>query len=438
MIGLKPTGQDLITFTIELLHQRTRSWLLQAGACGMNVFALQRCDGLEGIFSNWITGQVVQGAKPSNRVVKNVSQRDAADEMLRSVECIALPGLIDLYEMSSGQKAVPPAVIDINSIHGYGEIACGFCAESNEDPCQHMVAACDSLVAPAFADMLFSPDGGQTWTPSVAQPFAAGLDVTAVRMFPISTALIRTLAARETDAGAAQVAWSDDYGATAWNVVTVGATPAEFVVGDGALFVLDQNNIWLCTDQGDVYKSEDKGLTWVEQATAIVASGGAVLNCIYFLDEHFGVAVGVGDVVIYTVDGGINWTTAAVTGSADALSAVIVHSRARWSITTATGHYYMTFDGGLTYTQLSNFDGANTGSITNLKFMNDLVGFMSHTIAAVGYMLRTIDGGYSWNRIPGTNGPAGFDAIHPCGDNQCFAAGPDDGTMPVIIEAKAW
>ena len=87
ILGEKPSPPDLISFTIERLHARTASLIDQAN-CPFTVFALQRCEGNEGIFANWITGQVVHKAHLVNDTVSNISQRDSSDEMLRSYEVV--------------------------------------------------------------------------------------------------------------------------------------------------------------------------------------------------------------------------------------------------------------------------------------------------------------------------------------------------------------
>ena len=56
-----------------------------------------------------------------------------------------------------------------------------------------------------------------------------------------------------------------------------------------------------------VYFSDDGCLTWTDQ-NALAASGAGALNSIHFYDANVGVAGGVGPVVIYTIDGGENWT----------------------------------------------------------------------------------------------------------------------------------
>jgi photosystem II stability/assembly factor-like uncharacterized protein len=86
---------------------------------------------------------------------------------------------------------------------------------------------------------------------------------------------------------------------------------------------------------------------------------------------------------------------------------------------------------------MTQFTGTGTGDIEGIAFLNELDGYAAHTDGgAVGRVLRTIDGGYSWIRVDGTAfASAGFKAVYPCSVNHVFAVGDDDGTRAIIAEA---
>ena len=104
--------------------------------------------------------------------------------------------------------------------------------------------------------MWLTSDKGATWanaTGLVPSPFAGG-DIMAGVCFPVGKDTTRLLVASGPKAGSAQIAYSDDDGAT-WSTVTVGSTAWEGASGAGALFALDWTHIWFATDHGNVYFS---------------------------------------------------------------------------------------------------------------------------------------------------------------------------------------
>jgi photosystem II stability/assembly factor-like uncharacterized protein len=96
----------------------------------------------------------------------------------------------------------------------------------------------------------------------------------------------------------------------------------------------------------------------------------------------------------------------------------------------------MTYDGGVTWTTLTGFDGAGAGNCKSLSFVDASNGFMIHqTAGVVGRILRTINGGYSWQLVPPTYPAAGLNEVLACEVNHVFAVGDDDGAAAVIVEA---
>ena len=85
----------------------------------------------------------------------------------------------------------------------------------------------------------------------------------------------------------------------------------------------------------------------------------------------------------------------------------------------------------MTWTERS-VSGITTGTITDIQFANDMIGFFIHnTSGPVGRIYRTINGGYSWQAQELVTN-AGLNASSVIGDNQVFAVGEASGGTAVI------
>ena len=439
LIQSKRTAPDMLSFTVENLLKPAATYLerMKLEACGFTFFATQFCGERKlGVFGSWERAEAIDDVSVTGSPMGAMLQRDAQDEIVHSHELTGLPPRHDWWEIQSSAEthAVPE---DANSMAVAALVACGSGCGPQTLSCDELAVVFDASGA-AAAEIAYTTDGGNVWTVPGNLPFPGiDEDIVTVRCFQVGNDTVRTLCVRGTDAGQPlNASYSDDRGVTAWNAVALGATAAEAALFDQSLFVFDENNIWVCTGGGRVYFSSDAGLTFASQGDALVASGGAALNGVYFADENVGWAVGAGDVMIYTLDGGLTWSTAGVTTSGDDILTVRVFSRYRIIVGTDEGNFYQTQDGGTNWTLSTNFTLGGTGDIENLKFVNDHEGYAAHTVVAgTGYLLRTIDGGYSWQRVTGTTGVAGLNAVLPCESNHVFAAGDDDGTIGVILHA---
>lgn len=436
IIGSKQTAPDLIDYTIDGLVSKTANWLdyLAERGCDFSVFVLYGCNKI-GVFDNDPdVGYVMQGNIITGEDVSNVRQQDAADELIESRDISAIPPRIKVWEIVVSQKTTTETE-DANTITAEPDNCDEACGEVVAVG-QNLVVGCDAVGA-GTANVLRSTDFGESWAATATDPFAADENIVSIRAFAIDGSTIRYLAVRDGDvADNLEVAYSDDYGAT-WTNADVGVTNNEAGVKDTSMFVLDATHIWICTDDGRVFFSSNGGVTWTDQASALTASGANSLNAVHFLNEYIGFAVGDTDTVIYTLDGGRNWTAGTATGGGNNLLAVHVFDQYRILVGEDGGDTYMTYDGGTNWTLLQNFTGAGTGTVDDFKFISNLVGFMVHTDAATdGRILRTIDGGYSWTRLSGyVASTAGLNAVLSLSANYAVAVGDDDATSAVIAAA---
>ena len=223
-------------------------------------------------------------------------------------------------------------------------------------------------------------DGGATWTATTTDPFGTAQVVNGLVCFPISATATRLVAGLGTTVGGApaKVNYSDDGGVTWATAVSVGSTNAQFLPSPHSMFAYDAGNMWVGTSGGYIYKSTDGAKTWTTQNAGTVTTGN--INSIHFVSDRVGWASAAADVIARTLDGGSTWSQVAVTGASASITKVFgLDSQRAWAAT-ANGRLYKTLDAGVTWTQ-SRFSGDNAGSVTDIKFINSLVGYITHNSA---------------------------------------------------------
>src|ERR1019366_8117947 len=152
-------------------------------------------------------------------------------------------------------------------------------------------------------------------------------------------------------------------------------------------------------------------------------AGGATtsnLNAISAADQDNIMAVGDSNAVVVTTDGGVVWANIAGPVVGVQLLACYMQSPNKWWIGAANGSLYYTINGGITWARKA-FPGSGSGTITDIKFVTDNVGYLAHsTPTPKGRILRTIDGGFSWYVLPENKGSMpsnnGFLSIAVCAD----------------------
>jgi len=435
-----PSG--LPSFTLTPLVQQAANWLELVKAakprCPVNLlFTTALCEPY-GVFSNRSRAWVYRSAIITDHQVTNPMQR-SADGVLEQPFSITT----DLYR-TDHWPMVFSRIATVGDAALNSVTACpGACAGA----CGSLVPGCTNLwmsadtVAAAIPDVVWSADGGATFT-SPASGFAATESVMATQCIQLDSDTSRIVTVRDTAAAAPlEVAYSDDNAAT-WTLVNVGVTNAEAAFGGSSMFFFNPTNGWICTDDGRVFYSADYGVTWTDQTTALAASGAAALHAIHFATALIGYAVGAGDVIIYTLDGGENWAAGTATGSGDSLDTVYVFDAQRVIVGTNNGVstkcVYMTFDQTANWTTIdSGLNALTTDVVKHAVFMPDgMTGFLvKNTAAAGGSLYKSIDGGRNW-RVIASPTNSNLNHIHICSANDVFVVGEVNAATSFIGHAS--
>lgn len=316
--------------------------------------------------------------------------------------------IYDVGPMAFGQTggSLTLTATVVNDICYGTQLDCGNCAVPN-DGTQFLYACCTGGAA-APPKVLYSVDGGATWT-SVSVTAAANAEV----LNTIAVVGTRLVAVSKTAGGATQGGyyWADLNPITgvpgAFTKVTTGfpATASTapndiLVVGSTAYFV---------GDGGYIYKSTD-----ITAGVTVLSAGGATTSNLLKIDGNADLLVttGAASAVLYSNNGGATWSApvATPTSGAHQINCIgVVNNLIWWAGTnsgTNTGRLYYTVDGGNSWTE-KQFSGNGTGTT-----MKDIVVatpeciFFSHSNATpAARIFSSWDGGLSFtNTSPRISG----------------------------------
>jgi photosystem II stability/assembly factor-like uncharacterized protein len=177
-------------------------------------------------------------------------------------------------------------------------------------------------------------------------------------------------------------------------------------------------------------------VTWTAQESGSINTGA--WNGVHFADALVGVVVGAANKIAKTYDGGTSWSE--VTGPSAqagvAANVVRVLDRNRWWVGYANGKLYYTIDAGVNWTQRT-FTGSGVGQVRDIRFRNELQGFMlTNNASPVGVIHMTIDGGYTWEALT-TPTNAGLNQLYIADEWKIFVAGQAQGGTGFIAKGIA-
>jgi photosystem II stability/assembly factor-like uncharacterized protein len=377
-------------------------WLERVkGKCPFALYVNLRCGGRAGTFETWERSYVLQVQKVTSTTRSGLVRKDEDVPAMQTFGIEAEPKVLSFSRLSTLNEPLSDGAA-VNSIKFWNGGTCWDSCGGTLGECDYGVAVTQAISLGFGKVFIISPDNGNTWTVTAADPFAADDHIADVTLVNVGNRLPRIIVANgTTGAGPAEIAYSDDEGAN-WTTVVVGSVNALYGVKRGALFSLSKFDIWYATTGGYIHYSEDGGATWVDQEAASLTSSD--YNYIEFSDPQHGWACGDAGEIVFTVDGGSTWgdSPTVPVGATDFLSLSVLDKNTLWVGSDTTGFAYKTTNGGTTWTQLG-VTSAATDVVQDIMFKDDYFGAAVIATGPGRGTYLTVNGGWTWELYTNDN-----------------------------------
>lgn len=443
-VNISQNTKSQVAFDVVAWKYKSRSWL-QKQLERRYPFPMYFHHTFEGgrvdTFLNFDAGKSLELAYISSKTSANYAkgradENESAEKAEETFTIAAIPS-IEYYKLDSSSDADPDSEVEPAR-----DIAM-YCERHPDGPLGAILETYDQgaivfdRTGAAVMDGIYSADKGLTWTPWTVDPFGISLDVCSVIRVEIDKDTIRTICLRGTaDGGPADIAWSDDDGGTAWNLVAVNNDNASYGVHSGALFALDAKHIWCGLSDGHLSFSDDGGLTWTEQATP-TALANEDIYYVHFVDESYGWIVG-GDpagntaYMAHTKDGGITWTAPAAEPAVECCIWVAVRDSMHVWVGMDGGEVWYSNDWGEAWEQRTGFNFTKCGDGQFVKGSGlhmFICGVKTVGADIIPVVWRSVNGGMDWEEyamdavLAGAIEYQGMNAMQLMGPNQLIAVG---------------
>lgn len=276
----------------------------------------------------------------------------------------------------------------------------------------------DNMLASLGSNLIFSADGGLTWSPvqlpmltaTVAEAFAQGMTV----LMPSQGPLIDRLPEFGGPYAERGLAWSGDGGKT-WSTAVIEGLPLPTTAAFRNLRHVEGNVFSMQDTVGRAYLSSDGGRLWKIAADAApqAPSGypgspwlGEQVMKLAFFDAKRGLKLDATGQLLETADGGRSWAPKTSTGlpaAATNTALRFVNDKTGWMLQ-SDGRLYKSTDGGATW----GSGQAVRGGLSRFDFVDANRGWGAPSDGRG--LVYTRDGGQTWTQAapPQTVGAAGL------------------------------
>jgi hypothetical protein len=293
-IGSTQAPPEPTTTTLGTYIGKVADWI-ETVKCPFPLYVMLRGCGKASQFENWERGMLLQVRNVSGRTRSGLVRISEDVAAMHTFDIEAFPGVIDFFRLTSLDMSP-----DLTALNQLGMLSMRFLDETAcWDGCgQNLYGTEVGYITTRpdtgeFGLVLAAPD----WTPTAANPFLVDQAISDLAIFKVGIDTTRILVVCGTTSvgNPMKVAYSDD-GGTTWIGKNVGATNGEFAVKKGALFAFGKYDIYLVSNLGRIYKSEDGGETWEVKENATITTDE--YYAVHFVNPNVGYAVGAGGLVV--------------------------------------------------------------------------------------------------------------------------------------------
>lgn len=344
------------------------------------------CADLSNFLSGWtdkvkIFGEGIVGS------INNGNQGDwNAENLIIGQVPLSLKRIYEIGKMGFGRVADSDILTEIVDI-AYGGVArCGDCGGQN-DGTQWMYAVEKRISSSAgdAADVLYSVDGGLTWTVVVI----TGMGVTVDPSF-IDVVGDKLVVGSNAEDAYYYATINQTTGAIGTFTKVITGFVSTF--GPTDIFVANANEVYFSADGGYVYKSTD-----ITAGVSALTAGGATssnLTRIAGDGNNTLIAVGVTGVVLLSSNNGQSWTVKTAPSGSNLTAVDILDSQRLW-VGDAAGGLFYSLNQGTTWVAKTLSD--SPAQINDIAFLNDEVGWIAaQTATPTGLIYTTWNGGALW------------------------------------------
>ncbi len=348
--------------------------------------------------NGWLTLNILSRGLSSDKTYAGRTPFDGSDESTAPIQFSFLGDVYSVGGLALGEKASVEVTTEMVDVVYGGFAQCSDCGPANDGTqwiYELQQTAGGSSAALGF--VLYTTNGGGTWTTSAITGLGLGVLVTAI---DIVGQYLVVVAKSENAYYVSQINQMTGVPG-AWTKVTTGfvalKTPND-------LFVESPTAVYFVADGGYIYKSTD-----ILSGVSVLTAGGVTTNNLTRIHGGAGVllAVGASNTILKSTNRGVNWaaTAGGVTG---AHSAVAVNTPLWYTIGTldTSGKVWFTENGGATWTQ-QVLPGAALTAIQDIVNPTMETGYIAATrTGPTAAIFQTTYGGALWgesntSRLPG-------------------------------------
>lgn len=270
-------------------------------------------------------------------------------------------------------------------------------------------------------------DGGATWQNFDADPFALGSNGYYNTMFQFVNA----------NTAFARLGYSDSVKRSIDGGVTWQPLPLPTLLwGYATSFQAFTADVIIVRDYANrTYLTVDGGAHWALREASGTPSPS--LNSVWFFDSREGVAIGNDGSSVRTTDGGQTWTTSTPNGNYGWRNMQFLADGSVGWVSSATGAIYRSTDKG--HSWLSPVPQTSAPMYaSDFHFVDSLHGWAVSNQYSAANLFRTVDGGNTWQALPGYTGSGGFSALRFADATHGVAVGPAGVALTTSDGGDTW